>query len=213
MQPFLEITLTNVVMATGVALIAAVVAKMFRRPVLSHFLWLLVLLKLVTPPLIPVRLSLPAVLEAAFVEMDSAAVSARSRGAEITSMPDIADLPEAWEESNVEWLDPDFVLPELMETNPYRTPATIAKAEIPQPAAARGWNAADNLTWACVAWFGGSVLWLVVAAARVYSFQRLLRHARPAPESLQFQAAILAQRMGLARCRHVTFLSGRGSPL
>src|SRR5207253_1565074 len=139
MQPFLEITLTNVVMATGLALIAAVVAKMFRRPVLSHFLWLLVLLKLVTPPLIPVRLS--------------------------------------------------------------------------QPAAARGWNAADNLTWACVAWFGGSVLWLVVAAARVYSFQRLLRHARPAPESLQFQAAILAQRMGLARCPTVTIVPGRVSPL
>src|SRR5437763_15667868 len=65
MQPFLEITLTNIAMATALAVLAALVARVYRRPALSHFLWLLVLLKLVTPPLLPVRVHLPAAWEAA----------------------------------------------------------------------------------------------------------------------------------------------------
>src|SRR5205809_3545127 len=41
-------------MATALALCAAVVGRFCKRPALTHALWLLVLLKLVTPPLLPV---------------------------------------------------------------------------------------------------------------------------------------------------------------
>src|SRR5205823_2238744 len=41
-------------MATALALCAAVVGRFCKRPALTHGLWLLVLLKLVTPPLLPV---------------------------------------------------------------------------------------------------------------------------------------------------------------
>src|SRR5262245_3323910 len=41
-------------MATALALCAAVVGRFCKRPALTHSLWLLVLLKLVTPPLLPV---------------------------------------------------------------------------------------------------------------------------------------------------------------
>ena len=48
----LEIGLTNAVMATAIGVLAGVVGGVCRRPALSHSLWLLVLLKLITPPLL-----------------------------------------------------------------------------------------------------------------------------------------------------------------
>src|SRR5438128_984365 len=45
-------------MATGLALVAAAVGSL-RRPALTHSLWLLVLLKLITPPLFTVAIPRP----------------------------------------------------------------------------------------------------------------------------------------------------------
>src|SRR4051794_39295662 len=41
-------------MATALAVCAAVAGRFCKRPALTHCLWVLVLLKLVTPPLLPV---------------------------------------------------------------------------------------------------------------------------------------------------------------
>ena len=51
MELFLEIGLSNAVVALGLALLAFCAGRMFRRPAVTHGLWLLVLIKLVTPPL------------------------------------------------------------------------------------------------------------------------------------------------------------------
>jgi beta-lactamase regulating signal transducer with metallopeptidase domain len=47
-----EALLWNVVLASGIAVAAALTARATKRPALAHALWLLVLLKLVTPPLV-----------------------------------------------------------------------------------------------------------------------------------------------------------------
>src|SRR6516225_10513342 len=60
MPPLLQIVLSNAVMACVLALLAAGVTYFVRRPALAHGLWLLVLLKLVTPPIIPLQISWPA---------------------------------------------------------------------------------------------------------------------------------------------------------
>ncbi len=51
MPTILEAVLSNVVIATLLAAIAMAVGRCFRRPPVAYGLWLLVLLKLVTPPL------------------------------------------------------------------------------------------------------------------------------------------------------------------
>src|SRR5438105_594373 len=48
--------MNNAMMATGLALAVALVSYFWRRPALIHSLWLLVLLKLITPPLVSVPL-------------------------------------------------------------------------------------------------------------------------------------------------------------
>ena len=57
MRTFVEIGLANAVAAAVLALLALAAGRWSRRPALVHSLWLLVLLKLLTPPLVP--LSLP----------------------------------------------------------------------------------------------------------------------------------------------------------
>src|SRR2546423_6612743 len=56
MNDLLHVALSNAVAATALAVVAAVTGRLCRRPALTHGLWLLVLLKLVTPPLLTVRI-------------------------------------------------------------------------------------------------------------------------------------------------------------
>lgn len=56
MDIVLQVGLSNAVAATLLAVVAFAVDRLFRRPALSHACWLLVVLKLVTPPLVRVPL-------------------------------------------------------------------------------------------------------------------------------------------------------------
>ncbi len=54
-----QAALSNAVVVSVLAPIVLVVNRLARRPALAHRLWLLLLIKLVTPPLIPLILSWP----------------------------------------------------------------------------------------------------------------------------------------------------------
>src|SRR2546425_9587206 len=70
-----EIVLFNAVVATLLALLAAGMGRALRRPALSHCLWILVLLKLVTPPFSRIPIQPP-------ISWEHAAVSPRQSSAE-----------------------------------------------------------------------------------------------------------------------------------
>src|SRR5215831_6009252 len=86
MPPLLQIVLGNAVMACVLALLAAGVTYFVRRPALAHGLWLLVLLKLLTPPIIPLQISWPT-SESALPEIDFQATAEP----EVTVAPDRAN--------------------------------------------------------------------------------------------------------------------------
>src|SRR5260370_12629446 len=115
MQPILYITVTNVVMATALALVAAFVGKVCRRPVLTHFLWLLVLLKLVTPPLVPVRLGLPAFLEEALAGTDPGHNAAQANVPATRIPPASAAFDRVGSQANDPLLTEHFLLPESVQ--------------------------------------------------------------------------------------------------
>lgn len=71
MQNFLTIAISNTVMACVLAVLAVFFGRVRRNPQMSHALWLLVLVKLVTPPLADVPLPEILSLEAASVEGDA----------------------------------------------------------------------------------------------------------------------------------------------
>lgn len=183
METLLNIAVSNAVGAALLAVIAAIVSRFCRRPVVRHALWLLVLLKLITPPL-PISVVWPQTEQAELPSVESPA-------------PDVDMSPL------LEPIEADVSLPEAEETatptaNPPASPMTFADIGIP-------------LVFAL--WLAGSLVWWTLAAVRLRKFQRWLRQARPASADVQEQARRLAVLLGVRRCPPVAFVSAPLSPL
>jgi beta-lactamase regulating signal transducer with metallopeptidase domain len=190
MDTLIAIGLWNAAASAVLALLAAAVSRLGRRPALAHTLWLLVLLKLVTPPLVPFSLSWPAAESVGAnppVRAESAAPLEEPVAlAAADEEPVAADVPA----------DPAWESPPVPEAPPVA------------PAAPFPWR-----SWAGVVWLAGSSLWVGWVALHVVRFRRALRHARPAPAFLQGEADTLARRLGLRRCPEVRLVPGAVSPM
>jgi bla regulator protein blaR1 len=207
-ETLLRIGIANAAAAAILAPLAAIVGRASRRPALAHGLWLLVLLKLVTPPLVPVPIPWP-----------SAPVPSPARWHEATTSP----APEIGG-PGVCLRDPD---PNPDRPSQSDSPAA-SLAPIPAPPTALGepgpapegstapgttLAAIDSRAAALTVWLVGSSLWVCLAAVRIGRFRRLLRHAATAPAELQARAEELADRLGLARCPEVRLVPGPVSPM
>ena len=56
MESLVHAMLSNAVAAAFLAVLVAIIGRACRRPAVIHSLWLVVMLKLVTPPILPVSL-------------------------------------------------------------------------------------------------------------------------------------------------------------
>jgi beta-lactamase regulating signal transducer with metallopeptidase domain len=183
METLLYIGLSNALIVPVLAVVVAGIGWVCRRPALMHSLWLLVLLKLLTPPLWPVRVPWPAPAEAAQT------ISPVVRLLEPVPM-DSLEMPR--EPADQE----SFALPPA----PATAPAAVASGP-------------SGHLLVTATWLTGSFFWVVLAGWRWFRFQRLVRLAQPAPASFQDQARGLAALLGLRRCPAVFFLPGPVSPL
>jgi beta-lactamase regulating signal transducer with metallopeptidase domain len=189
----LSIALSNAVAAAVLALVAAITGAVCRRPALVHGLWLLVLLKLVTPPLVRIPVAWPSAPESRQIEVATFAADE----------PPSETTPPPLEQPAVV-----LVLPASAEDEP----AASTDTAIVPPAPA----SADPPLWPRLlpmVWLAGSLAWFVLAVVRLGRFRRLLRFARRAPAALQERAARLSRRLGLPRCPRVDLLPGRIAPM
>jgi beta-lactamase regulating signal transducer with metallopeptidase domain len=183
--------LVNAATATALAIVALVLGRFCRRPAVVHSLWLLVLLKLVTPPLIDIPFPAP----------ESAAVAPFS---EPVAGPVAVEeeLPVA---AAAIGGGPEEILPAAtadLPQSPLRPRDPVSPAFTVDLKAVLG-----------VAWLAGALVWFVLAGSRMARFRKLLELAQPAPEVIIEQARVLAQRLGLRRCPEVVLLPGRLAPL
>jgi bla regulator protein BlaR1 len=164
--------LGNAVVAVVLALGAALVGWWGRRPALAHGLWLLVLLKLIAPPLAPVPVG--------WLAIEGQARAVADEGVLVTiALDDGEGLPaSAW--------------------------------AAPEPA---GWKPPPWRPVVLSLWLAGSGGWVALAAWRIRSFARLLRHAAPAPQLVRERAEELARRLDLRRCPEIGLLPGCLSPM
>lgn len=236
----LELGLSNVLVASVIAMLAAAAGRWLRRPALTHGLWLLVFLKLLTPPLfaIPVGWRTPP---PQIVQVNEPAPDSESHRPDIPVRPDRHRPPEPVmvDQANVNvepevagWESPRHDLPEddvhapppgepvapgpkppfavRLENEGLALPENTLRAA---PAEILSWAAAVD--WSCLLgafWLTGAALWFAVAAVRLVRFHRLLRFAAPAPADLQAEAQELAARLGVA-CPRVWLVPGQLSPM
>ena len=179
----------NALAALALALIVYPATRAWRNPPAAHLLWLVVLLRLIVPPVIEVDWPagrLPA------------APPAPSQTAIIVDMaPSERQKAEA--------------RPTVIERTAAGRPATAsAVAAVPassqrQPSFAETvgpfWRQAQpGLLWF---WGVGAVFCALLAATRIVHFERRLRDTLPAPNCLQRLVARIAARLGLGRAPDV----------
>ena len=102
MESLLSVALSNAIVATLLAAIVAVAARVCRRPIVVHALWLLVLLKLLTPPLIVVPMAWPQTTDPMALSqedsvIDLPALPEESVSSEVDPLPAIPPPIVSWE--------------------------------------------------------------------------------------------------------------------
>jgi bla regulator protein BlaR1 len=222
MNFFIEVCLSNALVATGMALVIAVVSRLCRRPVLSHALWVVVVLKLVSPPLFRIPIawqSQPPVSDSG----DSDAYGSRSLADEPTD-ESLADRAMLDEQSPVElaWT--------AMGESTDRDAASLVVVAAQDGAGNVGCSIAFSdlggrlLDWSewpnewgartlGFVWLAGSCGWFVLASGRLWRFHRLLSLGHAGGPALQGRSREIAQRLGIRVAPEVWLVPGRVSPL
>src|SRR5438874_11605131 len=159
MNDLLHVALSNAVAAIALAVVAAITGRLCRRPALTHGLWLLVFLKLVTPPLLTIRIPW---VEAS---LSSTPDGAATRSAD-PSLP--APVPQA--ELEVAVLDPaedprgiDEPAPEVAPL-----PPPTRASEAPPTATPRE-RSPERSAWmvaGLAVWLAGTVTWTGLVLVR-----------------------------------------------
>jgi probable HAF family extracellular repeat protein len=204
-ETIFQICLSNTIGALFVAAAAILAGALGRRPAVVHCLWVLVLVKLLAPPLFPVPLwSAPH----------------RSPPAQTRLTPGVRGEADAKAGQGI-------VAAERPDSSASRTapPARVARAaastrsstpplrprDLFRSVASRIPSSSYGL--ALSVWLGIAVSWWGWTSWRVWKFNRLLRWARPAPEEAQDQVRGLAPRLGLHRAPEVWFVPVPISPM
>jgi beta-lactamase regulating signal transducer with metallopeptidase domain len=206
----LELGLLNAVLVAALAIIVAGVTWLCRRPALAHALWLLVLVKLITPPLFPVEVPLPVSLHT--VQETPPQSVTPVIAPIIASTPQAAAVPEQAGDAFENEEDAGLALTTPLATSPLsggrQPPEGATDRGLPPPARPMSWQAI-----VAVVWLTGSCLWWCLAVWRLGRFRRLLRGASAACPEIQARAEILARRLGLSHCPGIRLLPAPLPPL
>ena len=198
-----RLLLTNAGAAGLIALLAWAASRVVRRHAVVHGLWLLALVKLVTPPIAPLPL-LPAWtgLPLTLGRPSPTVVAIPVPGPEDTALPAAFAAVEAPDVP----LRPSLVVRPAVGTDLRAATATVPRSTPPAPRI--DWRAA---AWALLA--AGALAIAGLAAWRFARFGRLLACARPAPPSVADRSSALAERIGLRHAPPVLLVPARIPPM
>ena len=226
MTMLFEWLISNAITATILALIALAVSKAWpRRPALAHACWLLVLVKLLTPPIYVFPLTLPASVQVAQTKPKEVEPNIPLPSTSVPSH-DLQAEQELWTQ---------FVLenPSVLESQTLpdplpdaaNVPSELASTTVPpsQPAPIISWT-----LWLCDLWqtwgdYGvlalqvlallGTGYLILLTLGRVFRFERLLRLAQPAGLELQETTRQMGSALGLKQSPSVLIVPGKVGPL
>jgi beta-lactamase regulating signal transducer with metallopeptidase domain len=192
--------LANAAVAVGLMAVAFGVAAT-RRPRAAHAAWLVVLLKLVTPPLVVVpviRLAAKADEPAPPPKPIPTAATLPVPPPEATGAP----IPDPVDDGPT----PDVAPTDGPPADVPPEPAVFAEAPAsPEPV--------DPWRVATAVWLAGAAGWLGLVAVRVGRFRRFVTRAEPADADTLALARSVADRLGLRAVPAVAFVDGPVSPM
>lgn len=186
MNDFLAWAAQNTLIAFGLALLVAALTRVWRSPAVAHLLWMLILLKLVAPPMWGIECTaLP----------DIATLDPQDAGGSIDpTQPEALSIPGKPSEATQGTAPRSFLEPPAQQA----ATSDPAPGPIGRPTDAgfvHAWNRMRTGLFSL--WIAGVTLCGLLAAVRIVRFERRLRGTLPPPEGLVRLAANLARRIGL----------------
>ena len=186
METVLQVCLSNTIGALFVAVPAMLVGSTGRRPALAHFLWVLMLVKLLTPPLFHLPLGHHSRPAQARISGDAPHV-----GLAVDSRPVAARQSTSASERTLAGRAAPVAITS-------RSSMLAAQGrDLLGALATRVPSASYTLVFA--AWLGMALCWWFWAAWRASQFCGLIGWASLAPTNVQDRAAELACRLGMRR--------------
>lgn len=220
MTGWLELGLSNALVATAVALVVVIVTRFVRHPKVVFMLWVLVLAKLLMPPLWQVawrgwpvgRLveASPAVAIEPVARSDAEAPSSFEQPAAELASATVEGVPSA----EISPAGSPPVAERLPEPEPTTAASRATRSSVVTPSA-RGfvWRVPSWPVVLGIVWIGGSLAWLTLAVVRIIRFRRALGRARVAPDGLRNDVAAVAEQMGVRRVPAVRVVGAALPPL
>jgi beta-lactamase regulating signal transducer with metallopeptidase domain len=194
MDMLVHAVLANAIVVSILALFVGGLACAMRgrHPAVVHGLWLIVMIKLVTPPVFPVELSLPR-------------LASKTPVVHTASAREPLDIEDAEDSPAVETaLDRAALVPSEVGDKQSADKTELPSVDSP------GWSWESVLISLLV---GGAAAWWTLAAVRIVRFQRLLGEVRPVPDKWAEPIDELARRMGLDCAPEVSLVPGRIPPM
>ena len=200
--------LTNAIVATVLAIVVWCVTRVWRQPPLVQLLWVLVLVKLVTPPLVAIPLR---------IESQPAHASEPTTTLVPTELPEIEPstaiatvnkAPHAETSASAPIAVPGPVLEPIRATS-VNKPAPIERGRYTD--ASR-----EPLNWISLpltVWITGSAIWLLIAVARLARFHRALGATVPCSDDVCRWADEAAAKLGVSNRFRLRMTDARLSPL
>ena len=222
MQALFEIGVTNALVAALLGILVFGMTRFWRNPHVVHLLWILVLVKLVAPPLVCLPWSidlaasdrnegLAAGERSLFTgDLDAYSISVENENIEVPVIEDSG----AWQPEEFPPQPSDLVYDaEMAAQFPAFLPA--ATSEIRRPSVEKHFMSLWPLLkpTAMWLWLTGSVGLLSVIAVRVIRFHRCLQNTLPASRRLEERTRSLATRIGLRDCPQVRIVQAAVAPM
>ena len=216
MEWLVQTLLSNAVVATILAVAAVLLGRTCRRPALTHSLWLVVMLKLITPPLVLVPVPVTAVSRQPESHLANSRVEpGAGPAAQAESVAELRADARAARHFDAVTSAPS---PPLTRTEPEPATPDGDPRSIDQPneKMTSALIALAGLKWehiALIVVLSGAVGWWALAMVRIIRFQRALRGVQRVAGDWQARTDELAGHLGLRRAPVVCMVPGQVPPM
>ncbi len=218
MTTLLNIALINSVAVLPLAVLAIVFCRLARRPALTHAVWVLVLLKFVTPPLFPSPVTIEVPAETWATRENHVSATTRrppsSNPASDELLPATASLVTRAEISSSDSVSSATAKPVTSSSRPVVRRGGPSVVASPLQSLVTSWTRRSDLrSMLLIGWLCGVAMWMAVQFVRAVRFQRRVVRNAKSNDELQQQTEQLAAALGLRRGPRVLVVNAAVSPM
>lgn len=191
MTTLFSLGITNALIATVLAIAVWCVTRVWRQPVVAQLLWVLVLVKLVTPPLVTIPWHFASSPAAPKAIADTTAII-------VTDGPAVPRSDDEMQAIHTELTN------DILVSTARSIELVSPRDECNQAPANRSAfvltpnNNRQVVPALIVVWLTGGAIWLLVAMGRLARFHRALKHTTDCSEELRVLSNEIAARLGVS---------------